>query len=171
MKRSLVLIITSVLFVSCNLPHTQSENLPQNEDLQTASPPRDAELVTISPTMDFTLTETQTQTPGKTFTPEPGFGSISGQIIGYPYGSIPQLVIVAIEQPFIHYWYLILGEGSTYFSMDGYISTGRYQIVAYDPWGHAGGCVTIIQVPKDDTVTCDISDWSGSFPSKPPGVP
>lgn len=27
--------------------------------------------------------------------------------------------------------------------MDGFISPGKYQIVAYDPAGHAGGCLSI----------------------------
>ena len=55
--------------------------------------------------------------------------------------------------------------------MDGYISEGKYKMVAYDSSGHAGGCTTIIEVKADEMVTCDITSWGGGYPAKPAGVP
>ena len=118
------------------------------------------------------FTETPSLTPNVTGTPEPGFGSISGNIYGYPYGIIPQIVIVAFEQlPPYHYWYVINAPGSSIYSMDGFISSGKYQVVAYDPAGHSGGCVNIIVVKADEMITCDISNWGGGYPVKPAGIP
>jgi hypothetical protein len=125
-----------------------------------------------TPTFILPSTITPSLTQGITYTPTPGYGSISGYIIGYPFGNLPQLTIVAFEQqaPY-HYWYWINGAGNTYFLMDGYISSGKYQVVAYDPSSYKGGCPTTLEVKNDEMVTCDITDWGGSYPDKPAGVP
>ncbi len=123
----------------------------------------------VSPTQTPTLKPTDTT--GPTASPTPGLGTIAGSISGYPYGSTPSLTIVAFEQetPY-HYWYLITG-GGTYYSMDGYISTGNYQVVAYDAAGHTGGCASSVKVLNSQTVTCNISNWGSGYPAKPSGVP
>jgi hypothetical protein len=127
---------------------------------------------TVGSTPTATATLHPTQTVGATASPTPGLGTIAGSIIGYPYGSVPALAIVAFGQkPPFNYWYWITGTGNTFFSMDGYITTGQYQVVAYDSSGHAGGCVVIVQVVTNQTVTCDISNWGSGYPSKPAGVP
>ena len=104
-------------------------------------------------------------------TPKPG--SIAGNISGYPYGSVPRLAIVAFDQhtSYLMYWYWITGSGQTSYSMDNYIPPSTYQVVAYDGSGHAGGCTSLVVVTSDQTANCDITDWSGSYPSKPSKVP
>lgn len=129
-----------------------------------------------SATIGFTSTATATLHPtltvGATPSPTPGLGTIAGSIIGYPYGSVPALAIVAFgQEPPYNFWYWITGTGNTYFSMDGYITTGHYQVVAYDSSGRTGGCPAIVQVVTNQTVTCDISNWGGGYPSKPSIVP
>lgn len=127
---------------------------------------------TMGPTNTLTPTLHPTATVGPTNTSTPGLGSIAGGVSGYPYGSIPTLAIVAFgQEPPYRYWYLINGAGSTYFSMDGYITTGNYQVVAYDSSGHAGGCSVNVQVISNQTVNCDITNWGGGYPAKPSGVP
>jgi hypothetical protein len=146
---------------------------------QTPLPPTVTQAATLAPsaTIGSTLTATATLHPtptvvGPTPSPTPGLGTIAGSIIGYPYGSVPALAIVAFgQEPPYNYWYWITGTGNTYFSMDGYITTGHYQVVAYDSSGHTGGCPTIVQVVTNQTVTCDISNWGGGYPAKPAGVP
>ncbi len=127
---------------------------------------------TAIPIKTLTSTLPPTMTIGSTPSPTLGLGSIAGSINGYPYGSVPALAIVAYgQEPPYRYWYWITGSGTTYYSMDGYITTGHYQVVAYDSSGHAGGCSAIVQVVSNQTVTCDIINWGGSFPAKPSGVP
>lgn len=123
-----------------------------------------------SPTLTPTLHPTNTAVPSSTATPPPG--TIAGNITGYPYGSVPSLAIVAFQQeaPY-HYWYWITAAGSSYYSMDGYISTGNYQVVAYDSSGHAGGCTVNVLVISNQTVNCNITNWGGGYPAKPSGVP
>jgi hypothetical protein len=133
---------------------------------------------TLVPTGTMGPTNTQTPPPPPTATvlptntSTPGLGTIAGGIYGYPYGSVPALAIVAFgQEPPYRYWYLITGAGSSYFSMDGYITSGNYQVVAYDSSGHAGGCSVNVQVISNQTVDCDISNWGGGYPVKPSGVP
>src|SRR5450759_1496247 len=74
---------------------------------------------TIGSTPTATATLPPTMTVGATASPTPGLGSIAGSIIGYPYGSVPALAIVAFgQEPPLNYWYWITGTGNTYFSMD-----------------------------------------------------
>lgn len=119
----------------------------------------------------FTLEPTPTMTV--TLTPVPKPGTIEGTISGYPYGSIPRLAIVAFgQEPPYNYSYWITASGSTFFSMtSSYLIPGKYQVVAYDSSGHAGGCPTIVTVVSEQKVTCNITSWGGSWPSKPGGVP
>ncbi len=180
--RPMFLLVLSLLLAACNLPFSvpSASDQGQVETIvaatvqaltQQAGPPISQQPL-ATPTETLSPTITPTLTPNVTNTPEPGFGSISGGIYSYPYGSIPQLAIVAHEQnPPWHYWYLIIPAGSTYFSMDGYVSTGRYQVVAYDYSGHSGGCTTIVEVKNNEMVTCDITNWGGGYPPKPGGVP
>lgn len=127
----------------------------------------DTPTATLTPTATFTPPATSTSTP--TETPSPG--TISGGIYGYPYGSVPRLVIVAFNQEKPYYWWLIIPAGSTWYSMDKFIPPGKYQVVAYDAAGHAGGCPSIVTVKGGQTATCDITDWSGGYRAKPSDVP
>jgi hypothetical protein len=174
-------LFTCLSLLSCNIPRPNIMETPEIETQGTdpfVTP--QVEIVTSTFTLQapsdtsesVTFTETPSTTPNITSTLEPGFGSISGNIYSYPYGSIPQLVIVAFEQlPPYHYWYVINAPESTFFSMDGFISTGKYQVVAYDPAGHTGGCVNIVVVKADEMITCDINNWGGGYPAKPAGIP
>ena len=125
------------------------------------------------PTLTLTLTPTlaMTLTPSVTTTSRPG--SIAGNIVGYPYGKIPRLAVVAFDQKttYLMYWYWITGAGEAYYSMDKYIPPSTYQVVAYDSSSHAGGCTVLVVVTSDSTATCDITNWAGSYPSKPSDVP
>jgi hypothetical protein len=104
-------------------------------------------------------------------TATPGNGALSGGIYGYPYGSIPRLVFIASNQETGHWKYWINVAGMSYYSTDYFIPAGKYQVVAYDVAGHAGGCVTIVSVKADEFAVCDITDWIGVYPGKPGGVP
>lgn len=142
----------------------------------TSVQPANTQISTLTGTMVPTYTQIptrlSTETIGPTNTPIPGLGTIAGGVYGYPYGSIPSLAIVAFEQeaPY-RYWYLLNTPGSTYYSMDEYITTGNYQVVAYDSSGHAGGCTNNVLVKSNQTVNCDITNWGGGYPAKPSDVP
>lgn len=94
------------------------------------------------------------------------FGTILGSVYGYPYGSLPQLTIVAFNKS-TGYWYWVgTAVGQSYFSMLD-IPAGTYQVVAYDASGHAGGSSMTIQVVGGQTVNVEINSWSGTYPSNP----
>ncbi len=183
--KRVLLIGLCLLLAACNLQRATEQPNNDNQSLlatavaaaaqtltQEAAPLGQTPLATITLPPPALPTTTFTATSHLTNTPEPGFGSVSGGIIGYPYGALPSLTIVAHEQnPPYHYWYLILPAGTTYYSMDGYVSTGKYQVVAYDSSGHTGGCTTIVEVKKNEMVTCDITNWGPGYPAKPAGVP
>lgn len=124
-----------------------------------------------------TATRTPTTTPAPSATPTASPtetslpGTISGGIYGYPYGSIPRLVIVAFNQEKPYYWWVILPAGSTWYSMDAFIPAGRYQVVAYDAAGHAGGCPSTVTVKGGQVATCDITDWGGGYRARLADVP
>ncbi len=126
---------------------------------------------TSTPTVSLTPTMMQTLTPTDTPVPKPGV--IAGDISGYPYGSLPKLVIVAFDQePPYNYSYWITAAGDTSYSMtSNYLIHGKYQVVAYDSKNHTGGCLVFVRVISDQTVRCDISSWGGGYPAKPSGVP
>jgi hypothetical protein len=127
----------------------------------------------VTPTQTMTLTPALTKTLAPTDTPIPKPGTIAGNISGYPYGSLPSLVIVAFgQEPPYNYSYWITASGNTSYSMtSSYLLPGKYQVVAYDSSNHSGGCPVIVTVISDQTVNCDITDWSGEYPAKPSGVP
>jgi hypothetical protein len=138
---------------------------PTHLPTETAGP-----TVTQSPTQSPTITKESTPTP----TPAPG--TIEGNILSYPYGSVPSLVVVAYLQNSITYWYVITSPGNTFYSMTdplnkGLIKPGSYQVVAYDASGNSGGCTTIVTVFSDQTVTCNITDWGGGYPAKRSDIP
>jgi hypothetical protein len=94
------------------------------------------------------------------------FGTISGSIYGYPYGGLPQLTVVAFNKS-TGYWYWVgTAVGQSYFSMLD-IPAGTYQVVAYDPSGHAGGSSANIVVVGGQTANVDINSWSGTYPANP----
>ncbi len=187
-----ILAIPAVFLAGCNLPlvatatldtdaiatrvvatlnalHTPTgQSLPSPQETATAGIPTN----TTEPSK--TPVPSKTSKPTATEKPTPGNpGTIDGGISNYPYGSVPKLSIVAFEQesPY-NYSYFITGSGQTSFSMtSSYLIPGTYRVVAYDGSGHAGGCTTIVTVKSDQTSTCDITDWSGSYPPKPSGVP
>ncbi len=130
---------------------------------------------TLEPSATFTLTRTispsATKAATKTLVPKPG--TIEGGISGYPYGALPSLAIVALEQdPPYNYSYWITAPGDSNFSMTSqYLLPGKYLVVAYDADGNSGGCPSVVTVKSEETVYCNITDWSSSFPAKPAGVP
>ncbi len=130
---------------------------------------------TVPPTVTFTPTETKapTNTPAPSATPIPKPGSIDGSISGYPYGALPSLAIVAFKQEAPFSWsYWITASGDTYYSMTSqYLLPGKWLVVAYDANGHSGGCPTVVTVKPEESVTCDITDWAGSYPAKLDSVP
>jgi len=145
-------------------------NSPIPSAFPTMQPTPSTYAASLTPTMQ-PPTSISAATPipslGTTLTPVPG--SIEGSISGYPYGSIPALTVVAFDKssPYLKYWYWKTASGNTSYAMDGYVSPGSYQVVAYDASGHAGGCTTLVTVVSDQKVNCDITDWAGSYPANP----
>jgi hypothetical protein len=133
----------------------------------TTSP--DADLVATIVAGTFEALTDGTTIPSVTATP--GMGALSGGVYGYPYGAVPKLVFVAFNQETGYWKYWINLAGASYYSTDYFIPAGRYQVVAYDASGHAGGCVTIVEVKANEKVVCDITDWVGSYPGKPGDAP
>lgn len=94
------------------------------------------------------------------------FGTIAGNIYGYPYGGLPQLTVVAFNKS-TGYWYWVgTAVGQSYFTMLD-IPAGTYQVVAYDASGHAGGSSSNIIVVGGQTINIDINSWSGTYPANP----
>ena len=146
---------------------------------QLASPtlgqPTNTITIPMTPTFTPTLgpSPTHTLTPAPSNTPIPKPGSIAGAISGYPYGSQPALAIVAFGQQKPYYYsYMIANPGTSSYSMSSsYLIPGQFQVVAYDSSNHSGGCTALVTVISEQTVTCDITNWGGSYPPKPSGVP
>jgi hypothetical protein len=154
-----------------------TQSAPQETPLAspTSELPTNTAVIALTPTSTptVTLTPTITLTLAPTDTPIPKPGTIEGNISGYPYGSLPKLAIVAFnqEKPST-YSYWITASGSTSYSMtSNYLLPGKYQVVAYDASNHTGGCPVVVTVISEQTVTCDITNWGGSYPAKPSGVP
>ena len=104
------------------------------------------------------------------YSPLTGSGSISGGIYGYPYGGLPTMYVVAFNQT-TGYWYWVgTAPGVAWYSFDE-VPAGRYQVVAYDITGNAGGCQTIVIVSGGSASTCDCNDWGGGYPGMPGGIP
>jgi hypothetical protein len=128
-------------------------------DTPTAAPALPELTATLTP-LSATTNPAESGTP--TVTATPGMGMANGGVYGYSYGVVPRLTIVAFSQEDPHWNYIITTAGSNYYSMD--LLAGKYQIVAYDAAGHAGGCITIVTVKDKENTTCDITDWIGSNP-------
>jgi len=100
------------------------------------------------------------------FQPTAKLGILAGSISGHPYGSLPQLIIVAFSQD-TPYWYWVgTVAGQAYYTITD-LPPGNYLVAAYDTDGHAGGCPNLMKVIAGQTATADISDWSGSYPVNP----
>jgi len=147
-----------------------STALVEPSHTQTPTPPPTG---TIGPTDTPTPTLHPTETLEPSITPIPAPGTIAGGIIGYPYGPLPGLAIVAFgQEPPYYYSYLITAAGETYFTMSSdYLIPGHFQLVAYDSSGHTGGCTVTVLVISNQTVNCDITNWGGGYPEKPASVP
>jgi len=101
------------------------------------------------------------------FQPTAKLGIVAGSISGYPYGSLPQLAVVAFSQDPPYYWYWAgTTAGQVYYTVPD-LPPGDYQIVAYDDAGHAGGSPAIMTVIAGQTTTADITDWASSWPANP----
>jgi hypothetical protein len=148
-----------------------SQPLASPTSAQLASTPTLAASSTFTPTIGPSATNAPTLAPSATPIPKPG--TISGNISGYPYGSLPSLAIVAYGQnPPNYYSYLTTNPGDTSYSMSStYLIPGPFQVVAYDSYGHSGGCPNLVTVISDQTVTCDITNWGSGYPPKPSNVP
>lgn len=101
------------------------------------------------------------------FQPTARLGIVAGSISGYPYGSLPQLAVVAFSQDTPYYWYWAgTAAGQVYYTMSD-LPPGDYQIVAYDNAGHAGGAPNIVTVIAGQTTNADITDWASGWPANP----
>jgi hypothetical protein len=193
----LTIILIVPFFCSCNLPKvatpggTNSDIVAtkvvltlaaftqsaQQTPMASSTPiyPTNTGSIAVSPTLTppLTPTPTITNTVAPSDTPIPKPGTIAGNISGYPYGSLPKLVIVAFgQEPPYNYSYWITAAGNTSYSMtSNYLIPGKYQVVAYDSGNHTGGCPIIVTVISDQTVSCDITHWGGGYPARPSGVP
>lgn len=98
---------------------------------------------------------------------ESATGRLSGTIRHYPYGGLPELTVVAFNQG-NGYWYWIgTATGQSSYSIAD-LPPGRYQAVAYDSDGHAGGSA-VVAVTAGQTTETDVADWGGSYPDNPAG--
>jgi len=182
---SLLLIILILAALSaCNLQTAATTAAPNADDvatrvaatLQSLWTPTNPSAPLASPTAGApaaAATETSsgpTETSGPTATSSIP-GSISGSVIGYPYGAVPALSFVAFGQDSSSWFWWANGAGQTSFSTDNFILPGKYLVVAYDHSGHAGGCPGVITVTSNTDTSCDVSNWAGSFPAKPASVP
>jgi hypothetical protein len=98
------------------------------------------------------------------YEPQQTTGSITGSI-SYPYGDIPVMTLVAFSKS-TPYWYWVgTGSGQSYFTIAN-LPPGKYQVVAYDGSGRAGGS-DVVTVKAGDSVQANVTDWTGSFPENP----
>jgi hypothetical protein len=190
-------ILLVLILSACNLPQaTQPGVSPDTVKTQVAgtltalaqpgqpvpqdTPGQSSQATPSLPLASVTLTQVASQTGQASLTPTttpiPKAGAIEGGIYSYPYGAMPALAVVAFDQLSTKYWYAITTPGSTYYSMTdtsnkGYVSPGKYLVVAYDSSGRSGRCTTLVVVTSEQTATCDITAWSGSNPGKPGNVP
>jgi hypothetical protein len=100
------------------------------------------------------------------FQPTARLGIVAGSINGYPYGSLPQLAVVAFSQDTPYWYWAGTAAGQVYYTVTD-LPPGDYQIVAYDDAGHAGGSPAIVTVTAGQTATADITDWASSWPDNP----
>ena len=171
-------VLTLAVFTQSAQPAPLSSPTLEQLSSPTLGQPTSTQTIALSPTVKPTIgpTGTITLTPVFTNTPVPKPGALVGAISGYPYGSVPALVVVAYKQDSSAYWYVITNAGATSYSMTvssniGFVAPGPYQVVAYDGSGNSGGCSAIVTVISEQTVTCDITNWGGGYPPKPSSVP
>jgi len=100
------------------------------------------------------------------FQPMARLGIVAGSISGYPYGSLPQLAVVAFSQDTPYWYWAGTAAGQVYYTVTD-LPPGDYQIVAYDDADHAGGSPAIVTVIAGQTTTADISDWASGWPANP----
>lgn len=112
---------------------------------------------------DFSQTTSVPYPPG--FTPSTGPGSISGRVAGYSGPAASQLTVVAFNQGTGYWYYVILMPGVFDFTIAD-LPAGRYQVVAYDGLGAAGG-VSDVYVLAGQSASAEIQTWSGEFPANP----
>lgn len=98
------------------------------------------------------------------YEPQQTTGSITGSIT-YPFGDIPVLTLVAFSKS-TPYWYWVGTRAGQSTFLIGNLPPGDYQVVAYDGSGRSGGSA-VVTVKAGDSVTANVNDWSGSFPSNP----
>ena len=98
------------------------------------------------------------------YEPQQTTGSITGSI-PYPYGSIPPLTVVAFSKSTPYWYWLGTATGQNYYTINN-LPPGKYQVVAYDKSGHAGGS-GVVTVSAGESVSADVTDWTGSYPSNP----
>jgi hypothetical protein len=76
------------------------------------------------------------------------------------------LTVVAFNQG-TGYWYYVLLMPGVYDFTISELPAGRYQVVAYDGLGAAGGSSADIYVLAGQAASGGISTWSGDFPANP----
>jgi len=99
------------------------------------------------------------------FTPATGPGSISGRVIGYTGPAATQMAVVAFNQGTGYWYYVLLMPGVSDFTISD-LPAGRYQVVAYDGLGAAGGSEDVY-VLAGQPASADIRNWGGTYPANP----
>jgi hypothetical protein len=99
------------------------------------------------------------------FSPSTGLGSISGRISGYSGPAATPLTVVAFNQGTGYWYYVLLMPGVLDFTISE-LPAGRYQVVAYDGLGAAGGTGDVY-VLAGQPASAEISSWAGTFPVNP----
>lgn len=98
--------------------------------------------------------------------PQAVTGSINGSILNYPGAGTPSFTVIFFNQA-TGFWYSWQpASGSAYFQRDG-LPPGVYQVVAYDQNNRAGGAPGLVTVSAGQTVSVNITDWTGTYPARP----
>lgn len=99
------------------------------------------------------------------FSPSTGLGSISGRVTGYAGSASAAFTVVAFNQGTGYWYYVLLMPGVTDFAL-AELPAGRYQVVAYDGLGAAGGAGDVY-VLAGQPAQAEINAWAGTFPPNP----
>ena len=99
------------------------------------------------------------------FSPSTGLGSISGRVSGYSGPAATPLTVVAFNQGTGYWYYVLLMPGELDFTISE-LPAGRYQVVAYDSLGAAGGTGDVY-VLAGQSASAEINSWAGTFPANP----
>ena len=100
------------------------------------------------------------------YSPAATTGSIAGTVYHYPGSADARLTIVAFNQDTGYWYYFKPAAGGRTFSLDN-LPPGRYQLVAYDTHGRAGGAPSLVTVVAGQTAYADVTNWNGSYPANP----